>query len=78
MSEQKLLIKLDGTLPVTVYFDYQPEERETQTYPGCAAGVELNSVHYKDYEDIMPLLNKSTLSELADKCMESMDIFNTP
>lgn len=71
MSEHILTTLLTDELIVIVRFDYQPEEPDTLTYPGCGALVELNSVCVGALE-IMPVLNQSALSDLANKCMESM------
>ena len=73
MSEQKLSTLLTDEVVITAYFDYQPQELETSTYPGCAAVAELNSVLIGTY-DIMPVLSQSVLSALADKCLKSMEI----
>ncbi len=71
MSEHKLTTTLINDITVTVHFDYQPEEVQTQTYPGCPAIVELNSV-YIDQQNIMEVLSQSVLGDVADKCMALM------
>ena len=71
--EEKMLEKiLIENVLVTVFFDYQPAEPMTDTYPGCGSSVELNSVCLIK-NDLMPVLNQSALSELADRCLESIE-----
>jgi len=72
MSEHNISTFLPEDIPVVAYFDYQPEEAQTLTYPGCGASVELNSV-YMGGINIMPIINQNILGDLADKCMESME-----
>ncbi len=70
MSEETLTTLLTENLAVTVHFDYQPNEAQTNTYPGCPAVVELNAVCVGDI-DIMSVLSKHVLAELIEACMAS-------
>ncbi len=70
MSEETLTTLLTENLAVTVHFDYQPNEAQTDIYPGCPAVVELNAVCVGE-NDIMSKLSKSVLAELVDVCMDS-------
>jgi hypothetical protein len=74
--EHRTLIGED--LPVTVYFDFQPEESATLEYPGCAAEVTINAVEVEnhnmdvDNHDILDCLSKSCIDELKEEIAEAL------
>ncbi len=61
-------------IPVTVYFDYQPEEETVmypndQAYPGCPASVTINAVEFEGI-DIFPQMVEWDF--LADRAIEEI------
>jgi len=81
MSEQNMQYHLgEDELPVEVYFDYQPEEGSTATYPGCAASVTLGAVDVKTSlgnifktSNILDCFNHVVLADIEEACMEYME-----
>ncbi|MHC4748412.1 MAG: hypothetical protein ACYTFW_00925 [Planctomycetota bacterium] len=45
MTEQEFTTHVE--VPIRVYFDVQPEEKATQTYPGCPANIEINDIIFE-------------------------------
>ena len=37
-------MKWNIEIEIDIHIDYQPEEKETRTYPGCPAGIEIGEV----------------------------------
>lgn len=75
MSEQSIKTNLGDEIAVTVYFDYQPVERQTLEDPGCDSDVTINAVCvYGDEErDIQRIIKDSVLESLRMECFEHME-----
>ena len=71
MSEQKLETFIGEDTAVTVYFDYEPPQKETHDCPPCDAFVMLSSVVIGE-DELIEHLSKDCLELLAEKCLESM------
>lgn len=58
-------IKYNGDY-LDVTFDYQPEEKPTRDYPGCAEEVEVQEVIYKGV-DIYPIISDDMMYDIEHK-----------
>jgi hypothetical protein len=56
-------------ISLEVEYDYQPEERMTQEYPGCPEEVEIGVVSHKG-EDISDLLSTVVIDKLTDTILD--------
>jgi hypothetical protein len=56
-------------IPVRVYFDYQPEEKEERHYPGCPASIEINDVDFEQ-RPILPIFGPTNWDNIRDYIME--------
>ena len=66
MNSYKTHIEIE----VEVFFDVQPYEPQTLTYPGCPFAIENLYVEYKGNEyDV----NKETLEHLEQEAIESLE-----
>ena len=74
MKDQKIETEIGSEIAVTVYFDYQPEEKEESNYPGCPAEVTLNSVCVNGVNgaDILECLADLECAWLEERCMDSV------
>jgi len=67
-------------IPVRVYFDYQPDEKMTNTYPGCPASIEINDVDFEEHpnpnlinwQDIQDWILKKYGEDLVDEAWEHL------
>jgi len=62
-------------LPVTVWFDYEPEQHQTYWAPGFPSEVDINAVCVDGNrgKDIQEVLDESTLENLMMQCHEYME-----
>ena len=58
---------LTDEIEVTVYFDFEPEEKQTHDCPGCPAELIINTVLIDDNE------NKDVLYVLNDLSIEALE-----
>lgn len=56
---------------VAVEYDYQPEERATRHYPGCAAVAQLTRVTTQSGEDILAKLTANEKEALEEEALAS-------
>jgi hypothetical protein len=54
--------------PITISYDYQPDEPATKTYPGCKADVTVNDVSLSIAD--LPIPDDDELKEL---CWEDIE-----
>ncbi len=75
MSEISIKTNLGDEIDVTVYFDYQPVERQTHDHPGCDSDVTINAVCVDNDEkkDIQIIIRDSVLESLRMECFEHME-----
>ena len=63
---------------VEVDFDYQPEEKQTRTYPGCDALISLNSVievvaKGREGEDLSFVLDDESIKDqIEEACLDEI------
>lgn len=62
-------------IPVRVYFDYQPEEKATHTYPGCPSSIEINQIDIDtpDGQSVSDWLMEKYGEDLVRECWEHLD-----
>ena len=58
----------DNEFEVAVFYDYQPEESDTNT----AAGIEITSVFYEDEGCIMDQVSDDELESLGQRIIECL------
>ena len=56
-------------IPITVEFDYQPPERRTMNYPGCAECAEITRVAFSGL-DISSALGEVAVDQLRMEALE--------
>jgi hypothetical protein len=71
MTEQEFTTHVE--VPIRVYFDVQPEEKATQTYPGCPANIEINDIifelndnTYATHVQAIPMYRPSKIGSLKN------------
>ena len=62
-----------GDLPVTIEFEYQPEEPMTRSYPGADASIDVCSVKLDEVEIIEALERLDAKSEEKHGYMDSVE-----
>lgn len=62
-------------IAVTVWFDYEPAQKQTQLDPSLASEVTINAVYVDGFikYDIGEVLSPDTLEDLRLKCFEHME-----
>ena len=65
-----MTIKFDTELGITVYYDYQPAEGQTDDYPGCDAEIQ-NVFIYFGSKDITNELSDEQRDSITQQCMDS-------
>jgi len=75
MSEHSITTTIGMDLEVTVYFDYDAAEPETNTEPGVPSSVTLSEVEVygeKGYQ-LIDVLCEGTLDLLTAECLKSVE-----
>ncbi len=74
MDEQSLCTHIGSEIFVSVYFDYQPEEKPETNYPGCDSEVIINAVYGNgsEHQDILEVLNDDCFNALKIECEQML------
>lgn len=70
MGEIKYKTYIGEDVNVIVYFEIQPEEKQTMEYPGCPMEVIFNDITLVDGPSIVDLLRDEVIDGLKADCIE--------
>jgi len=70
MGEVEYRTYIGEDVAITVYFEIQPEEKQTQDYPGCPMEVVFNDITLVDGPSILDLLRDEVIDGLKVECEE--------
>ena len=75
MSGHYITTTIGNEVTVVVYFDYQPEEKQTHTDPGVASSATVEAVYLFGEEsfDIIDVLSNTTISRLEEECLTELE-----
>jgi len=78
--EHSIETHIGDEIPVTVWFDYDPEQHQTYWEPGFCSEVCINAVCVDGNQDkeIETILIDETLESLRLKCFEHMETEQEP
>ena len=65
-------LSLHIELPYEVYFEYQPFEPKTQTYPGCDASITITAIE-RDNLDIFDTLSDEDIARVGDMVWDALE-----
>ena len=66
-------------IKIRVFFDHQPEEKQTQTYPGCPASIEITTINFEDsdmtptWQEVDDWIKENYGEDLQAEAMEHME-----
>ena len=68
-------------IPIRVFAEYQPEERATQTYPGCSAAVGIEDIEFdsfvsKKFESVKDYIITHCNDMLTTEAWDHLDQLN--
>jgi hypothetical protein len=70
MSEIEFKTYIGEDVEVVVFFEIQPEEKQTRYYPGCPEEVVFNDITLMDGKSISDLLKQEVFDTLEIQCKE--------
>ena len=70
-----IVTTLADEINVSVYFNYNPEEKQTWDYPGCNESIDIEAVLVNGDEDkdIQAVLSDRTINSLIVECFDYLE-----